>query len=193
MKLSSNKKIALIALLSICIGQLVEQQIANPTNEEIATGFSLALEDKIEKLSETLVAAESNPGFSFPDTLSIAHSFSVQNKGVSVYHYLDDTLRYWSDHTVPITNKLSESDLQQGLLRLDNGWYYAINRSKANETWVGLVKIKAHYPFENRFLASDFQTDFNVPSTWGLHKSPITKSEPVNLKNKYAFSLYPGQ
>ena len=155
MKLTSNNTIGLAALLLICIGLLTEDQISIPSNKEITEDFSLAVEAKLEKLHKLLDVADNNSDILEGENFNPGQANLWNSDGFSLFHYKNDTLHLWSDHTVPLASTLASVNNLQGLIRLENGWYYATNNSKDKETWVGLVKLKSEYPFENRFLINE--------------------------------------
>ncbi len=128
----------------------------------------------------------------------------LNKKGFAVLIYENDSLKFWSDNALSVSNTFSNSEFDNKVVHLKNAWVVVSSTHIDNNTIVGLILIKNAYPYENKFLTNDFQSDFNVPSSFKISR---LKSDPswikkrsngvntnfavYNNENKYLFTLVP--
>ncbi|MGE5425118.1 MAG: ATP-binding protein [Syntrophothermus sp.] len=124
------------------------------------------------------------------DILTSAELKSMDDAGLSVYLYSDDSLVYWSTNTFSAPNfssqqpKISYPSFQ----RTVNGWYIIFRQGNQDKMVEGRILIKHEYPFENDYLNNSFQNDFHVPKGTILTKEP-GKLMIFSPEKKYLFSL----
>ena len=73
----------------------------------------------------------------------------IHNDGYELLIYQNDSLKFWSDNIISVSNLFSESVLSRDVVFLENGWFYTKWRSIDNIVIVGLALIKREYSFEN--------------------------------------------
>ncbi len=139
----------------------------------------------------------------------------LNKKGFAVLIYENDSLKFWSDNALSVSNTFSNSEFDNKVVHLKNAWVVVSSTHIDNNTIVGLILIKNAYPYENKFLTNDFQSDFNVPSSFKISRLKSDPSWPpldgrnltgqvkkrsngvntnfavYNNENKYLFTLVP--
>ena len=115
---------------------------------------------------------------------------TLSNRSIFLFRYFNDSLKYWSDNSVPISSSFQNSGLQTGLNLLDNGWYFAILKHKDNSTYISLVLLKHAYKIDNNFLSNSFQSDFNIPDHIAIEQESKPGSVEVrSIQDNPAFHL----
>ena len=114
-----------------------------------------------------------------------SHLFKENNYVVFVYK--NNKLEFWSDNTLPYEN-FDRTDSGK-VIKLGSGWYRK-EKIRAGEYEIyGLALIKKEYAYENKFIKSHFQEDFNLPGNLSIIKTQ-RKGVPVsNNEGNYLFSL----
>ena len=114
-----------------------------------------------------------------------SHLFN--NNEFVIFVYKNNKLQYWSDNTLPYENfdKTNSSEI----IKLGNGWYRKEETCQGECEIYGLALIKKEYAYENRFIKSHFQEDFNLPGNLAIVKDQ-NKGVPVSDSDgNYLFSL----
>ena len=190
MSLLKTFKPLLIGIVGCVISiAITENWITNRTSENIAANF----EQKLRIKADTLSKAIDQVWHAKNSYLTTSFNLSTG----SIFVYSGDSLTYWSDHSVPVSNKLSTSGIAQGLNKLKNGWYYALIKKEENKTVIGLISLKRNYAFQNRFLSNEFNSDFQLPLSWELapkltatHLQQGEKNNVFEIKNPAGPSFY---
>lgn len=117
----------------------------------------------------------------------------LQNEGLAILIYENDTLKFWSDNSIAVENWIKEVCLDTKMAKLHNGWFEVLRphtNARTTKTIVGLILIKNVYPYQNKYLANEFQGDFNIAAdTRLIIDDPNGISSIKNSKNEYLFSL----
>jgi len=87
---------------------------------------------------------------------------NIAENGGSLFFFKNDSLEYWSDVTVPVPIIYDSSVFDSAMVKLENGWYRVIQETDGATRFMGLILIKHEYRYENDFLNSDFQQDFDI-------------------------------
>ncbi len=123
------------------------------------------------------------------DELSGKYQDLSTREGISVFYYEDNTLKYWSDHSVPIPDRW-RARLNRPFLSLRNADYVSVIKPVQGGRLVGLIEIRTHYTTQNKFLRSGFQHDFKLDPAVHIDFFENSGSEPVyNEEGVYLFSL----
>jgi len=87
----------------------------------------------------------------------------ISKNGLAVQYYIRDSLVFWSDNSV---EELKGQQLERNecVQKLSDGWYDIMILKRGEVKAVCLILLKHEYSFENEFLESSFQEDFNVPA-----------------------------
>lgn len=83
-------------------------------------------------------------------------SEKMRENGISLFLYVNDTLKYWSDNIVPVDNYFNSEIAGKKIALLKNGWY-EINKEEQNGVKIlSFILIKNEYGYENDYLSNDF-------------------------------------
>jgi len=105
--------------------------------------------------------------------------------------YKNDSLKYWSNNSLPIT-QLSKTYNNNGLtVSLENGFYYCRDTVIGDYRLSGIFLIKRNYPYQNIYLENRFQSGFSAPPET---KVLLTEGDlNVYSGNHFAFSILPDE
>lgn len=84
-----------------------------------------------------------------------------EREGLAFFIYTPDSLLFWSNNAVPIADAW-QSLGTDGLLQLQNGWYFYHTISQNDNKLAVVTKIKSNYKYQNRFLVNNFPPDLPV-------------------------------
>ncbi len=117
----------------------------------------------------------------------------LENDGIALLIYENDTLKFWSDNSIAVENWMREVCLDTKMAKLRNGWFEVMKpqtNSSTTKTVVGLILIKNEYPYQNNYLTNEFQKDFALPAeTKLITDNPNTTNQVKNSVNDYLFSF----
>ncbi len=99
------------------------------------------------------------------------------------FKFLNDSLVYWSDNSVPLTHLDAMIGRETSVLELANGIYFYKDTLVANTRFSGLFLIKHNYPYQNIYLDNRFHPPFRAPSSTTISFQPGT----YNVKNSHGF------
>jgi two-component system nitrogen regulation sensor histidine kinase NtrY len=128
------------------------------------------------------------------DTLEkegLNHLIRAKNYDSFFFHiYRNDSLIHWNTNQLPI---LRFSDLHypaNGVIHLQNGWYYAKTIEVNQVQLVASFLIRKDYQYENRNLKNDFNPIFKIPFK-GYISMERDSDYPIFKDNQFIFSLHP--
>jgi len=123
------------------------------------------------------------------DRKSSRYQDLATSQGISIFYYDDGILKYWSDHSVPVTNRWRPRfDLPFTSLR--NADYVTVVRQLDGSLLVGMIEVKTHFPFQNDVLVNGFQHDFKLDGDVAIDFLESEGTEPIyNEEGAYLFSL----
>jgi len=107
-----------------------------------------------------------------------------------VHLYVNDSLSYWSTNTVPVSQFADYHFPADGIIHLQNGWYYAKTYEKDSIKLVASFLIRSHYPYENKYLKNDFPARFNFPFK-GYISLEKEKALPIYDNGQFLFGVIP--
>lgn len=156
-------------VLILLLGAFLEKHFNNRTyGTKDVERFRNELQAKQEKLHDLLISVidEIKQGdvYDFFKTNSTSSQVTSQDEALELLVFKSDTLRYWSDNDFPVDNTYKQASLDEGLNFLGNAWFLSKSYKIHQYDIVGLIKIKNEYPYQNKFLKSDFSKDFKLPS-----------------------------
>jgi two-component system nitrogen regulation sensor histidine kinase NtrY len=159
--------------------------------------FERVLHEKEQRLNaEMLSLAQRAEGQSYQQLFvqSPSHySDLMENEGIALLIYENDTLKFWSDNSIAVENWIKEVCLDSRTAKLRNGWFEVMHpptNSTTTKTIVGLILIKNEYPYQNKYLVNEFQKDFSVPAeTRLITDNPNASNGIKNINGQYLFSL----
>ncbi|MCE3279363.1 MAG: hypothetical protein K0S44_1554 [Bacteroidetes bacterium] len=159
--------------------------------------FEAVLHEKEERLNkEMLLLASRAEKQNYQQLFALKPSYYnelMQNEGLALLIYENDTLKFWSDNSIAVENWVKEVCLDSRTAKLRNGWFEVVHphtNATTTRTVVGLILIKNEYPYQNKYLVNEFQKDFSVPAeTRLITDNPNASNGIKNINNEYLFSL----
>jgi len=82
--------------------------------------------------------------------------------GILFLIYENDSLKYWSDNSVPVPDIYSEKLFGSEFKRFENGWFLVEQKKYNNSRIIGLNLVKNNYKYQNEYLKNNFQGDFTL-------------------------------
>jgi len=110
-------------------------------------------------------------------------------EGIFVFYYEGEALTYWSDHTVPVSDRWRPR-MDRSFVSLRNASYVTVIFPLEKGRLVGMIEVKTHYTTQNAFLINGFQRDFKLDPAVSIEFFEADGSEAVhNEAGDYLFSL----
>jgi two-component system nitrogen regulation sensor histidine kinase NtrY len=114
---------------------------------------------------------------------------SSEKDEYNLHIYRNDSLIYWNTNKLPILRFADIHFPSDGIVKLQNGWYFAKIKEIHGLKFVASFLIKKEYSYENDYLTNEFDGKFKLP-----FEAQITldkeKSFPVlNNKKEFSFAL----
>ena len=110
--------------------------------------------------------------------------------GFFFFKYYHDTLVYWSDNSVPLSEIFDTTYYNAQVLSLPNGIFYYRDHLIGENRISGLFLIKRIYPYQNIYLENRFHRDFSAPP-----ETSISFSEDLfniyDREGNFIFSIDP--
>ncbi|HEY4786338.1 MAG TPA: ATP-binding protein [Bacteroidales bacterium] len=195
MKFKPYVTYAAIAISIFLFGKLTEENILFPRfNKSYVQRFQKIYSTKEKDLNkimtELTVFLKSAQHLHANDFVLSQHTDLLERQGLAVFVYVNDSLKLWSDNSVPIATLYSKSRIDSTFIYLKNAWYVPRTIILGKYTLVGLILIKQVYQFQNKFLTSEFQKDFNASPSVKISNRKLSNSYPiVSCHNRFLFSL----
>lgn len=114
-------------------------------------------------------------------------SYLTEKHHIMVYTYDGDQLRFWSSEKLMPDNFRGPAQPML-TLKLDNGWYHAIQYKENNFSAVFYIPIKSEYKRTNEFLQNRFSTD--LIKTDNLEIADYNDREVYNIRNQTGQFLF---
>ena len=196
-KFFKNKYFLFVAALLFFIGGAFLYYTFSGGAAPTITGFERVLHQKEVRLNDEMLAlAKRAESDSYNDLFSknpTYYNTLMQEEGIALLIYENDTLKFWSDNSIAVENWVKEVCLDSKMVKLHNGWF-EVARPHTNATTtkaiVGLVLVKNEYPYQNKYLVNEFQKDFAVPAeTKLITDNPNATNGVKNYNGDYLFSL----
>ncbi len=195
MKIKPLIKYSCLFLFILLFGILTQENILFPRfNDSYANRFQKEYTKKESELNKIIIGLNDliiNNRSGFSGNAGLLNYNGLLNKrGLAIFIYENDSLVFWSDNTIPISDRFSKSGIDSSFIYLKNAWYVPYVKTINNIKVVGLIQIKQVYQYENKYLVNKFQGAFNFPSSVKISTKPVPQSHPVvNSKNRIVFSL----
>lgn len=167
-------------------------QVLNSNNgfsEDQARDFQKKLHQKasgtveiMERLTDSLKARDFSSEQFFEKFSSLIES---SDRVISVYR--DEQLLFWSDNILPFEKFTNQSSKE--IINLGNAWYWKKHIKQGEFDIYGFILVKKVYSYENRFVKTRFQEDFQLPSNLSIIKNPHEGISVNDENGNYLFSL----
>ncbi|UCG26998.1 MAG: GHKL domain-containing protein [Bacteroidales bacterium] len=137
----------------------------------------LLLDSLLNKIRADTAGSEiRNSAFINPEYLEM-----LRDEGLALFIYENDKIKTWSDNSFPFPQYYSDSLFRDSLVFLGNTLFKPLVINDGNRKYVGLIKLKREFPYENNWLTNDYQKHFGLPSSVGLVKVDSTGLDRSNL------------
>ncbi|HZH71264.1 MAG TPA: hypothetical protein VFD91_02125, partial [Mariniphaga sp.] len=148
------------------------------------------LHDRIDETARYIADDSFDGNFGFNLKFN---SQTLEEDGIGILVFLEDSLIYWSDRSIAFFNNTSDFPDNGKLIQLPNG-YYMVEALQVNDYQIlGFHLIKYNYPHENKYLENKFFEDYRLPPEYELITGSPDDIYPVfNLEDEYLFSINPG-
>ncbi len=191
----------LIASITFALAAIfIQEYQSKPDSYKIDTQeFSKILYEKEDKIAEYLNDVFNKSSLyidsSKTDLFEINKQLNfkkLSDKGLTVAVFLHDSLRFWTDNSIDLPLKYSESNLNNNVLRLNNAWFLVKHVHAKNIDVIGLILLKHQYSFENEYLKNNFQKDFKLLPSVKVSLVSLSYSFDINdRQGNFLFSLVP--
>jgi len=125
---------------------------------------------------------------SFTSIKSILEQFDFNSEIYSLFIYRNDSLFFWSDNKVPVSDFLNEDGFKAPFSKISNGLYDVRSASFSEYHFLGLIRIKSDYPYQNVHLQNQFAPCFDLDQAVILSQQK-SKCNIYNSENDFLFSL----
>jgi len=194
-KLSRIKWLAISFVLLVLVSVAFELSLTKKYySKEDVDRFQTILQEKELKLQESMAEIEDLALEYSPDSLFFINESEflthLDKQSFFIYIYENDKLRFWTSNEVPVPDRLSEIRLSPFLKFSDS---YYVTESAGNDSlfFLGLILVKKEMPYENRFLASHYQKDFDMSPEIGISIHTMNGFPVFNYEGDYLFNLNP--
>ncbi|MBK8808152.1 MAG: hypothetical protein IPO21_16615 [Bacteroidales bacterium] len=144
-------------------------------------------------LADISILIENNNKNITVDTLfELAYSLkqTLDNRDISFVIFKNDTAFFWTDNSFYLERYYSENNFTFPLLKIDHN-IFVTEKSEINEFKILIFSlIKKEYLYENNFLISGFQDDFNIQNqVQVINDKSIEGTKIFKSNGDYLFSL----
>ena len=155
----------ILALFFIVASLIYEHEVNRKYSSENITEVFQKTFFQADNLLSTYIDSLSKPDylknhskidFFFKEHINTSFSFFF-------FKYQNDSLVYWSDHSVPLPEYFDSTFKNGEIIVLANGTYFYRDYNIDNIRTVGMFLIKRNYPYQNIYLENRFQKAFNIP------------------------------
>jgi two-component system, NtrC family, nitrogen regulation sensor histidine kinase NtrY len=87
----------------------------------------------------------------------------VPRKSPFFHVYRNDSLIYWNTNTVPVRQFADMHFPADGIIQLQNGWYFVRTVKLDSYILCASFLIKQEFPYENKDLRNQFESSFHLP------------------------------
>jgi len=115
---------------------------------------------KIDKLDAFLAYKKKH--FS-EEKISILNRKDLEENSFFLHIYRNDSLLFWNTNQLPISRFSDIHFPSEGIVHLQNGWYYSKILRVKNCQLVASFLIKKDYPYENLNLKNTYNSELNLP------------------------------
>lgn len=117
----------------------------------------------------------------------------VQSENINIHAYRRDSLKYWSTNELPILRFAEIHFPAQGLVHLQNGWYFAKTKSVDHLIVSASFLIKQDYSYENEDLENNFSDELKLDFNADISLDPDTPGnyKILDKEGNYVFSIQP--
>jgi signal transduction histidine kinase len=182
------------AALSMAVGIYSGNRYRDqPYTQKDVERFEATLHSKEQLLTEEFATLEGSfaqePARGVLNRNSGRYQELANRNGISIFYYERENLTYWSDHSIPLPQRW-RGRLSRPFLSLRNADYVTVTHPGNGYILLGLIEIRTHFPFQNKFLVNGYQDDFNLDEQVEVRILEAEGSKAVySREGAYLFSL----
>lgn len=114
-----------------------------------------------------------------------------QDPEFNFHVYQNDSLVFWNTNQLPIIRFADIHFPSDGIVHLQNGWYYTKLIKKGKYTICGSFLIKHDFSYENKDLINEFTPLLKIPFDATISLEPNPDYSIFSKDNQFLFSLLP--
>lgn len=154
------------------------QQLNNSLNQK---------EDFAEQILTKLIKDQTS-NFSFTEN----YAQLGKTNGLSFYIIENNRINYWTNRSVYFSSSLKEFKANNGLIKLQNGWYQYLLKKENKKQYLALILIKHDYSIKNKYLKNTFHDSFEMNSEFDITTTQDEKNIEIRSSNgSFLFGLKP--
>jgi len=112
---------------------------------------------------------------------------------INIHVYSNDSLVLWNTNELPIIRFADIHFPSEGLLHLQNGWYFAKTREVGDYIVCASFLIKQDYSYVNNELVNDFVPELSLPFTASISLEQDRGYPIFDMEKNFVFSLHPNE
>lgn len=109
----------------------------------------------------------------------------------NLHVYRNDSLLFWNTNQLPIIRFADIHFPSEGIIHLQNGWYYAKMFKEKKYTVCASFLIKHDYSYENKDLINEFVHDLKIPFDASISLEQVPDYSIESNSGSFLFSLLP--
>ncbi len=148
-----------------------------------------ALNENMNKIGDIILSDDFDGNF-----FEVLKDYNVlvDQTGLGYLVYETGLLSYWSDRAISFYGDIHDFKPREGLVKLPNGYYLAMDKVIGDYEIIGLHLIKYKYEHENKYLQNNFFSDYKLPEDYEISEEKTDNSFPiVGLNGEFLFSIIP--
>ncbi len=110
---------------------------------------------------------------------------------INIHVYQRDSLVFWNTNQLPIIRFADIHFPAEGIIHLQNGWYYAKIIESGSFQICGSFLIKNDYSLRNKDLINDFDSGLSIPFSAGITLDEENGYPVFSKKKQFLFSIEP--
>jgi len=178
-------RLAIISILFIVLALVLSKQSDIFSNKSrYALNLEKVLRNKsngIDRLFNQLKTSSEQKDFNIIE--------NADREGVILFRYDDDSLVFWSSNAVPVYEYYPNKVFESHMVRFFNSYYYVKKLFEGSSKFIGLIEIKTRYPYDNNFLHSGLNEEFNLPENAKIRFQKGIGNEIYGDDGTYLFNL----
>lgn len=119
--------------------------------------------------------------------------FFEEKPTFNLHIYRNDSLIFWNTNKLPIRQFADIHFPSEGIIHLQNGWYFAKFLSYKQYILCGSFLVKHDFPYENKDLKNEFVQPLDVEFEASISLEQSTETSIVGQNKNFLFSLAPNE
>lgn len=188
MKFLSKYRLILLAGLATLLFAVSYHGIKNPDQRAFISSFQESFRER-ELALERFIATQKEK-ITHEGGYGSWENFEKREEPF-LHIFKKDSLVFWNTNQLPVLQFKDVHFPANGLIHLQNGWYYARIHEQDDFTVVASFLIRNEYAYENEALSNEFQNDLSIPLDVNIGLEEQKEFAIYSRKNEFLFSLIP--